>query len=356
MKVIYSISIVKNEADIIESFVRYNSSYLDSMVIINHDSSDNTSKILKNLQKEGYNIKYIKWDKLMHQQGKVLTKFIYKLIDEKAPDIIIPIDADEFLIADNEKNDPRQILEELNLNYVYSAKWKTYLPKKEGKVFDFVPENMHYIRNPELEEHSKLIIPTKLFTKLKLSLRDGSHNCNNLDSSLKKEITSLKFGHYPVRSKSQLLSNTLIGALNTLCIPNRYKLRSWHRLELLEKIINEEELDLLKIANEYSSKVAKDTIPNLNYSPMNLKHYKNIEIKYKELSKIDVDKNLIIYSKKLAEGFCDIKEENIALNKNNNKQKKIIEKQKKIIAELYPTKKWLKYKAKNIISRIKKIL
>jgi len=345
MRTIYSISIVKNEADIIESFVRYNYFYLDGMVIIDHDSSDNTSKILKNLQEEGYNIKYIKWDKLMHQQGKVLTRFIYKLIDEKTPDIIIPIDADEFLIANNEKNDPRQVLEKLNLNYVHSAKWKTYLPKKEGKISDFVPENMNYIRNSEFEEHSKLIIPTKLFSELKLSLRDGSHNCNNLDSSLKKEINSLEFGHYPVRSQSQLLSNTIIGALNTLCIPNRYKLRSWHRLKLFEKIINGEELDLLKIANEYSSKIAKDTIPTLNYSPVNLKYYENTKIKYKELSKIDVEKNLIIYSKKLAEGFCDIKEENIILNRN-------IKKQSKKIAELHPTKKWFKYKIKNIINRI----
>ena len=44
---------VKNEMDIIESFVRYNVNYLDGMIILDNGSTDNTLNILKSLKNEG---------------------------------------------------------------------------------------------------------------------------------------------------------------------------------------------------------------------------------------------------------------------------------------------------------------
>ena len=47
MKKIFSISMVKNEMDIIESFVRYNANILDGMIILDNKSTDDTVKILE---------------------------------------------------------------------------------------------------------------------------------------------------------------------------------------------------------------------------------------------------------------------------------------------------------------------
>lgn len=327
VKSIYSISIVKNEADIIESFVRYNYTYLDGMMIINHNSGDGTGKIVEKLIKENYNIYYIEWDKLMHQQGEVLTKFIYELIEEKNPDLIIPIDADEFLVSYNNEN-PRGELEKLDLDYVHYIDWKTYIPYKTGPDEDFIPKNMNYIRNKEYNEHKKVIIPSKLFEDLNLELANGNHDCHNLPKENKNEKDTLKMAHYPVRTKNQLISNTLIGALNTLCIPFREKRRSWHRLMLFDQIEKGEDLDLVKIAYEYSSRSAKNKPQLLNYDPFNMNFCKDIEIKYKELSKINVQNNLIKYSKDLAEEFRIIKEENIELKKEIEKKDKELKSQK----------------------------
>ena len=56
---IYSFTTVKDEADIIESFVRYNMNILDGMVISDNGSNDNTLDILYKLKNEGYNIDII---------------------------------------------------------------------------------------------------------------------------------------------------------------------------------------------------------------------------------------------------------------------------------------------------------
>ena len=58
-RTIYTISSVKDEADIIESLVRYTLNFADGMVINENGSTDNTLAILKQLKSEGLNIDII---------------------------------------------------------------------------------------------------------------------------------------------------------------------------------------------------------------------------------------------------------------------------------------------------------
>ncbi len=55
MKII-SFTMVNNESEIIESFIRYNYNFIDEMVIIDNGCTDNTMQIIFNLIKE--DIKY----------------------------------------------------------------------------------------------------------------------------------------------------------------------------------------------------------------------------------------------------------------------------------------------------------
>ena len=67
---IASISCIKNEADLIEDFVRINSTFIDTFVFID-DSSDDTSLILKKLAHEGFKILLVEQDnsEAEYQQG-----------------------------------------------------------------------------------------------------------------------------------------------------------------------------------------------------------------------------------------------------------------------------------------------
>lgn len=55
MKIIL-FTMVNNESEIIESFIRYNSNFVDKMVIIDNGCTDNTMEIVHLLQNEGYKI------------------------------------------------------------------------------------------------------------------------------------------------------------------------------------------------------------------------------------------------------------------------------------------------------------
>jgi hypothetical protein len=51
MKIV-TVSTIRNEADIIESFVRYHIQFVDRMIITNHRSADASGKILQALRDE----------------------------------------------------------------------------------------------------------------------------------------------------------------------------------------------------------------------------------------------------------------------------------------------------------------
>lgn len=50
------ISVVKNESDIIEVFIRHNLKHLNKLYIVEYNSQDNTAEIINKLKDDGYNL------------------------------------------------------------------------------------------------------------------------------------------------------------------------------------------------------------------------------------------------------------------------------------------------------------
>lgn len=48
------LSMVRNESDVIETFIRHNLTLLDELHIVDHNSSDNTREILIHLKQRDY--------------------------------------------------------------------------------------------------------------------------------------------------------------------------------------------------------------------------------------------------------------------------------------------------------------
>jgi Glycosyl transferase family 2 len=90
------VSMVRNEADGIETFVRHNLSVLDGLTVIDHHSQDGTTDILAALQDEGLSLRLV-----MGVEGRdsaeQLTLAARELLTREGADFVLPIDADEFL-------------------------------------------------------------------------------------------------------------------------------------------------------------------------------------------------------------------------------------------------------------------
>ena len=92
------LSMVRNESDIIETFVRHNLTLLDELHIIDHNSSDNTREILTYLKVEGLPLHIYHYNELEFSPERILNQIMRNIINnDESIDYIFPLDADELI-------------------------------------------------------------------------------------------------------------------------------------------------------------------------------------------------------------------------------------------------------------------
>jgi hypothetical protein len=92
-----AVSIVKNEADIIEAFVRHTLAWVDHQLIFDHDSTDGTRQILAALRAEGLPVTLFTDDALGNLQQARSNHLTRLAVKDHGADWVIPLDADEIL-------------------------------------------------------------------------------------------------------------------------------------------------------------------------------------------------------------------------------------------------------------------
>ncbi|MBI2517136.1 MAG: glycosyltransferase family 2 protein [Opitutae bacterium] len=92
-----AVSVVKNEADVIEAFVRHTQTWVDEHLVFDHDSTDGTREILGALQREGLRLSLFTDDAIGNLQ-QTRSNHLSRLAAEKRnADWVVLLDADEFL-------------------------------------------------------------------------------------------------------------------------------------------------------------------------------------------------------------------------------------------------------------------
>lgn len=89
---------VRNEADVIEAFVRHHAELLDEHVVVDHGSSDGTTELLRSLANEGLPLTLRHERSRVQRQNLILTRLMRRLAAPGGADWVIPLDADEFLV------------------------------------------------------------------------------------------------------------------------------------------------------------------------------------------------------------------------------------------------------------------
>lgn len=206
------ISMVKNEADVIEAFVRHNLAFMDMLVVIDNDSADDTREILKQLQQEGLSIVLFDDPVVAYFQAEKLTAVYHAVVPHFKPRFVFLLDADEFIVAPSREFLYGQ-LRKLRPGTQARYYWRTYIPAptgSEGVPSDPLRSITH--RMAVEDRWSKSIIVTKPKIDMKLRIQQGSHNVKCTGRSLKSaELKDIVLAHFPVRSVDQITSKVLVG-------------------------------------------------------------------------------------------------------------------------------------------------
>ncbi|MDR0271730.1 MAG: glycosyltransferase family 2 protein [Clostridiales bacterium] len=220
-KIIYAVTEIKDDSDIIESFCRHHMQFLDGLIICDDSSGDNTVQIVESLISEGMNIQ------LIHRRNypkdrKISDHDFFNQMAEWAfenhkADIVLPINCDEFLIDKNGEN-PRYQLEKLDADKCYKIRRRNAI--YENEPIDstvFLPEYFTSYLDESYDTNGRSILTPHLYYKLGGKVGLGLHHVvfppDNTNLPSTTECHVLIYAHYAVRSPAQYALKVTYGWL-----------------------------------------------------------------------------------------------------------------------------------------------
>lgn len=214
-----AISRVRNEADIIEPFVRHHAVYFDKIIILDDGSNDGTFDALRKLRAEALPLVVVKEPTVGYEQSRHMTRLMQMAVHQFGADWVVPLDADEFIEPEAGKT-VAEILER-HPGELVSAPWHNFEWRPEN---DANPEPNPVIkqrfRTPSRADHRKLLIPRSLIAD-KTVLDQGNHRLMDDDRlSMGVPLRTIALCHFPIRSVAQYSSKIALGYLQYLSMPD----------------------------------------------------------------------------------------------------------------------------------------
>jgi SAM-dependent methyltransferase len=206
------ISMVKNEADVIEAFVRHNLAYVDLLVVVDNDSVDGTREILIALQAEGLPIVVFDDPIAGYFQSEKLTYLYRKIAPEFRPKFVYFLDADEFIVAQSRASLEAQ-LNQLPAGAQAHYPWRTYIPGPNAEALRDPLRDITYRRRMEEPVYYKAVFVRLPLLDSDLIVDQGCHNLR-LSSGRELPMHPLQeafIAHFPVRSLDQIQAKAIIG-------------------------------------------------------------------------------------------------------------------------------------------------
>lgn len=236
---IIGISLVRDEDDIIESFVRHNLAYLDKLYIVDNLSKDGTLDILSSLQKEGLAIAVWESKSTSNQQNRAMTAALKKVARlDSAADFAFLLDADEFLgCADRQAL--MADLTKIEVGGYGVITLKTYVPTEENlenlNPSTPVTWRMTHRRSHEGHQFFKAVVPKALFGKVRIP--QGNHALRPMNGPAFPEFClTTPLAHFPIRSATQLVAKIILSSHSIGMKKGRRPTESFHWDEMAASI------------------------------------------------------------------------------------------------------------------------
>lgn len=220
---IVGVAMVRNEADIVESFVRHNLTQVDALTVIDHGSVDGTGEILAALVAEGLPLTVERDTSLAQRQPEVLTRAARAAFAADA-DIVVPLDADEFLRVST-----RPAFERLMGGLPDDADgllaWQTYVPDLASPAAPTGAPRAIAGRRLAIERQGlgKVALGRGFRDAAAAVLGPGSHAVLRSGANQDPRVQPIHLAripagiaalaHVPVRSGAQILAKTNVGWL-----------------------------------------------------------------------------------------------------------------------------------------------
>lgn len=235
---------IKNEADIIEAFVRHNLELLDQLLVIDHQSSDATVAILSALRAEGLPVELMRDTAIAFRQGDRIGELARLAFNRYGADHVFALDADEFILA------PSRALLEARLADVdagahASLPWRNYVPEDAPPAATHPFERIRLAATAEVEVMTKLVLGRD-FVAQRQEISHGNHallaqqDGEWLPQPAPPILADAVLAHLPFRSIEQFVAKIVLAWFGNRLLQGpaaRSSGTNWHWRDLFDRYL-----------------------------------------------------------------------------------------------------------------------
>jgi len=282
---IASFTMMKDEEDIVEHFIRINSAWCCHFFIYDDGSSDGTVDIIAKLTEEGFPITLLKGGGLTYQQNYISTYYVRAIAALKGVDFVFPIDSDEFIFESLEFIAELNLLRSDEIGYI---NWRSLVPSGGNAIYSNSAFSTCFESVVvEAAPSQKVVVPAKLAASIYIEM--GNHSAFHFLRPLKKYFFQVRLSHVPVRTCSQVLVKSLIGSYKFRIKKNKSRGEGSHWLAMAKRCRENgyvvSDSDLRNISYNYVSPHVLSMDENLViFSPI----FDFYELKYDKLLKKNI--------------------------------------------------------------------
>jgi len=264
------VSVVKNEADIIEANVRHNLRFLDRIVVFDHDSCDATPRILDALATEGLPVTLLTRRADRREfgfwQGEFMTALAKLAFEQHGADFVFPIDADEFIDAPSRESIEASL--DACPNDVANIEWRTYVPGLDDAPGTHPLASLRWRIETASPALPKIVVSRRVMSRDWLIGRGNHHFCNRAGDALSVHaaatVEGFRLAHLPFRSPEQLTAKVLVGWLSRKLAYGakaQSTQHSWHIRELFGRIVAGERIAMADVRRYAVALYALNRVP-----------------------------------------------------------------------------------------------
>lgn len=238
------VAMVKNEADVIEAFVRHNLTLLDRLLVIDHQSSDATVAILSALRAEGLPVELMRDTAIAFRQGDRIGELARLAFGRFGADHVFALDADEFMLAQSRALLASR-LADLPADASVSIPWRNYVPE------DAPPSAVHPFARIRLAASADVRPMTKLvlgrsFVALGHEVSHGNHALlARTDGqwqalAIPPLLPDVALAHLPFRSIEQFIAKIVLAWFGNRLLQGpaaRVSDTNWHWRDLFDRYL-----------------------------------------------------------------------------------------------------------------------
>jgi len=299
MKKIVLVSMVKNEADIIESFVRHSLTYADELIVADHQSSDATWDILQKLRVEGLPLTLHRLYRVELAHREVMNRLTREAITEHGAELVLPFDADEFLVNDENNLSCRQVLETLDPENLYCLRWRVYEPLLPDQDRDRFLLSRSCKREQDFHGAQKTIVGADGYQNGRpYELVQGAHFGKYLDDGSSVPMIVVPFlhtAHFHWRSSDQYETKIATSWLNNVSKYTVHTVTASYLKGGFDSLMHHES-------------AARESIMEHAAEKFNLSSYvKEQELRYTSTERADVQANVMAAAERIAEQLAETK-------------------------------------------------